>query len=47
MATWLGEIKCPECGYWQIPMLYCPACGFKWHKGVVCADNSIEESPKV
>ena len=30
MATWLGEIKCPKCNHWQIPMKYCPKCGHKW-----------------
>ena len=34
MAIWLGEIKCPECEYWQIPGKYCPQCGYKWVGGV-------------
>lgn len=27
MSTWSGEVKCPQCGWWQIPMNYCPKCG--------------------
>ena len=27
MPSWSGEIKCPECGAWQIPLNYCPNCG--------------------
>ena len=32
MTTWLGEIKCPQCGHWQIPMTYCPSCGYNWQR---------------
>lgn len=27
MSTWSGEVKCPKCSHWQIPMNYCPSCG--------------------
>lgn len=27
MPTWSGEVKCLKCGYWQIPMNFCPSCG--------------------
>jgi len=30
MPTWLGEIQCPKCSHWQIPMKFCPACGYDW-----------------
>ena len=30
MAAWLGEIKCPKCNHWQIPMKFCPNCGYEW-----------------
>ena len=30
MSIWLGEITCPKCGHWQIPMSYCPSCGYSF-----------------
>ena len=38
MANWLGEVKCPQCGCWQLPMNYCPKCGNKMH-----ADESLQD----
>lgn len=25
-----SDIKCPKCGHWQIPIHYCPLCGYDW-----------------
>jgi len=30
MANWSGEVKRPECNHWQIPMSYCPNCGYSF-----------------
>jgi hypothetical protein len=44
MSIWLGEITCPKCGHWQIPMSYCPNCGFsfkeeKFYSNVTSSDD--------
>ena len=41
MATWLGEIPCPDCDHWQIPMAYCLKCGHKWQFVVVPNDRDV------
>lgn len=30
--TWTVEVSCPQCGYGQMPLNYCPNCGHKWAK---------------
>ena len=40
MSTWSGEVKCPKCGHWQIPMNYCPSCGHAFG-GVYTATYSL------